>query len=170
MKTIKHIQLTAYYFPATRLLLAYVGKRMVLAETICKIDEDDYWIGIEHEGFAYDVNLSRSDSGNPDEPFCLSLYPVVDGRIDTSSSLPVTFRDCRPRFKIGDKVRFTEQAIKRTVSEFGLDELWAQLHREKEYEVLEFKASPEYDHIIVCIRHTAEDDVQEIAEYNLTQE
>lgn len=152
---------SAYYFPQTPRLLVYADTEMVLNVSVTATEGMDSWQGFRYNGRHFDANLSWSEE---EDRFYFSIFPVEQGFTQTGQPLPVTFQLFKPRFRIGDKVRFTEQAIGR----FGLGELWTQTHREKEYEVLGFTASPEDDHITVTVRHTAEDDAQDIAEYNLT--
>lgn len=158
---------TAYYIRTTRQLLVYAGTHVILMVTIDEDCQEDCWHEFQFNDLHFDANLSWCYE---EVKFDFSIYPVEDHRTITGRSIPVNFHDCIPRFQIGDKVRFTEKAIRYTAEKFGLDELWAQTHREKEYEILALTASPEYDHIVVSVRHTAEDDTQQIAEYNLTNE
>lgn len=152
---------SAYYFPQTPRLLVYAGTEMVLNVSVTASKEVGSRQGFRYNGLYFDAHLSRCGG---EDSFSFSIFPIEQGFTQTGQPLPVTFHLRKPRFRIGDKVRFTEQAIGR----FDLGELWAQAHREKEYEVLGFIASPENEHLYVTVRHTAEDDAQDIAEYNLT--
>lgn len=162
--------LSAYYFPEHRQLQVYARTEQVLRQVVDQDDDEtDYWQGFQYGGAEYDANLSRPGE---DSPFCLSIYPVENGQTQTGRSLPVTFSERKSPFHVGDKVRFTEEAIALVIRSFGSDEVsefMTQVYRESEYIVEDISASPEYDHNIITVRHSAEDDSRGIAEYNLTK-
>ena len=161
------IPFTAYYIQSTRQLLVYAGTKMVVMVHVPIEEAEDYWQGFRFNDLYFDANISR---GVVEDKFYFRIFPVEGGRSLTGLSIPVIFNVIAPRFQIGERVRFTEEAIQNAVREFGLCQAWAQTHREKEYIVLDITASPEYNHNVVTVRHSAEDDTQQIAEFNLTNE
>lgn len=161
------IPFTAYYIQSIGQLLVYAGTEMVVKVHVPIEEAEDYWQGFRFNDLDFDANISRCEE---EDKFYFSIFPVEDGQTQTGLSIPVIFHVIASRFRIGEKVRFTEEAIQHAVKEFGLCQAWAQTHRGKEYIVLDISASPEHDYNVVTVRHSAEDDAQEIAEFNLTNE
>lgn len=72
----------------------------------------------------------------------------------------------KSKFHVGQKVRYTDEAIEEARVAFNIHDLSANAMREKHI-VQSIEVDPDCDHLVVIIQHPAENEPKEVAEINL---